>query len=74
VLTAFGSFAGVAFWPSTANNNHALAGSYIPNTLTDAWALGKFLRDAATPPAMLAVADQIAAITGRSAAPVVTTF
>jgi DUF917 family protein len=74
VLTAFGSFAGVALWPSTANNNHALAGSYIPNTLTDAWALGKFLRDAATPPATLAVADQIAAITGRNAEPVVSNF
>jgi DUF917 family protein len=75
IVSAFGSFSGIALWPSTASNGYALTGSYIHGTLAQAWAVGKFLAENITKPASTAdVASQIAAITGRTATPVATSF
>ncbi len=67
IVTAFGSFSGIALWPSNSANDYALAGNYITGTLTQAWALGKFLSRASTPPSTAEVALQITSITGRTA-------
>lgn len=74
VVAAFGNFSGITLWSSNSTNNYALTGNYIPGTLTQAWALGKFLLTAATPPITSEVAAQITEITGRSAAAIVTNF
>lgn len=65
VVKAFGAFAGISMWPSTAANRFALTGQYIPSTLSQTRDLGSFLR--AGPRSSEAVADQIAALTGRQA-------
>ncbi|MFT3735420.1 MAG: DUF917 family protein, partial [Rhodocyclaceae bacterium] len=44
VVSAFGSFAGVSMWQSAAGNGYALSGNYIPGTLEQSRALGRFLR------------------------------
>ncbi len=67
IVSAFGSFAGIALWPSNSGNDYALTGSYIVGTLTQAWALGQFLLSASTPPSTAEVAAQISGITGRRA-------
>lgn len=67
VLSAFGGYAGVALWPSTAANGHALREAYIPGTLSQALALGRFLRSGATPRGADEVATHITGITGRKA-------
>ena len=74
IVSAFGSFSGIALWPSTASNGYGLAGSYIAGTLTQAWALGQYLLLASNPPATADVAAQICELTRRSAAAVVTNF
>jgi len=75
IVSAFGSFSGIALWPSNASNGYALTGNYIQGTLAQAWALGQFLlSNAANPPSTAAVAFQIAGITGRTATPVATNF
>ena len=75
IVSAFGSFSGIALWPSNASNGYALTGNYIQGTLTQAWALGQFLlSNASNPPSTAAVASQIAGITGRTATPIVTNF
>jgi DUF917 family protein len=73
-LSAFGSFAGIALWPSNESNNYALTGNYIAGTLTQARALGEFLMTAASAPTTADVAQQITDITGRAAEAVVTNF
>jgi len=74
IVAAFGSFSGIALWPSTSANRHALTGNYIPGTLEQARALGSFLRLAPVPPATAGVVNEIAAITGRKASAVLTNF
>ena len=43
IVSAFGSFSGIALWPSMASNGYALKGNYIAGTLTQAWAFGQYL-------------------------------
>ena len=74
IVAAFGSFSGLALWPSNAANGHALTGNYIPGTLTQAWTLGRYLLSATTPPTTAEVAAQIANITGRNATVTVSNF
>lgn len=74
IVSAFGSFAGIALWQSNSNNNYALTGNYIAGTLTQAWALGKFLLGASTPPSSADVANQITDITGRTATTILDNF
>lgn len=74
IVSAFGSFSGIALWPSNAGNSYALSGNYIAGTLTQARALGEYLLTATTAPATADVATVIAEITGRSAAAVVVNF
>lgn len=74
IVAAFGSFAGIALWQSNSNNNYALTGNYIAETLTQARALGKFLLDASTPPRSMDVANQITEITGRTAITILNNF
>jgi DUF917 family protein len=74
IVSAFGSFSGIALWPSNSSNAYALTGNYIAGTLTQAWALGNFLLSSATPPATAEVALQITDISGRSATAAVTNF
>lgn len=74
IVSAFGSFSGIALWPSNASNSFALKGNYLVGTLSQTRALGQFLLSAATPPATADVALRIAAITGRTATPAVTNF
>lgn len=67
VVTAdFGSIAGLAAWPSLASNQFALGGNYIEGTLSQAWVLGQYLLDSASPPSAADVAACIQGITGRS--------
>ena len=74
IVSAFGSFSGIALWPSTASNGYALTGSYIVGTLAQAWALGQYLLLASGPPATADVAAQIVALTGRGATPMLANF
>lgn len=75
IVSAFGSFSGIALWPSNASNGYALTGNYIQGTLAQAWSLGQFLlSNASSPPSTADVALQIAGITGRTATPIVTNF
>ena len=74
IVSAFGSFSGIALWPSNAGNGYALSGSYIAGTLSQARALGEYLLSADTPPATAAVATMITEITGRAAAASVVNF
>lgn len=74
IVSAFGSFSGIALWPSDASNGYALTGSYIAGTLGQAWALGQYLLLAATPASTADVTAQINALTGRGATPVITNF
>lgn len=74
IVSAFGSFAGIAVWPSNASNNYALQGNYIPNTLWQIWALGQYLANAASAPSTQEVATQIFGITGRATTAVLTNF
>lgn len=71
VVAAFGSFSGIALWPSTAANHFALRDHYLPNTLSQAWALGRFLRQAATPPNSEAVAACIRDECGRASSVII---
>lgn len=73
VVSAFGSFAGVSMWQSASGNGYALSGNYIPGTLEQCRALGQFLRTSLNTPTV-AVAAQIAALTGRSARALVTNY
>lgn len=74
VVAAFGSFSGIALWPSGSGNGYALSGSYIPGTLTQAHALGQYLMNLAMTPTTADVASAIASITGRAASAAVTNF
>ncbi len=75
IVSAFGSFAGIALWSSNPANNYALTGSYITGTLTQAWAIGEFLLTTApTPPSSAEVVAQIATITGRTATTILSNF
>lgn len=74
VVSSFGSFSGIALWPSNADNEYALSGNYIAGTLTQAWTLGEFLLNSATAPTSAEVASAITTITGRAASAVVTNF
>jgi len=74
IVSAFGSFSGIALWPSNASNGYALTGNYIAGTLAQAWALGQFLLTASSAPSTAEVAAQITSITGRTATPTVTNF
>lgn len=74
IVSAFGSFSGIALWPSNSSNGFALKGNYLAGTLSQTRALGQFLLTSAMPPATAQVAQQIATLTGRAATPVVTNF
>lgn len=74
IVSAFGSFSGIALWPSNASNGYALTGNYIAGTLAQAWVLGQFLSTAPSPYSTSEVATQIASITGRTATPTLTNF
>ena len=74
VVAAFGSFAGMALWSSTADNQFALAGNYIPGTLEQTRALGKFLLSSTTPPSTGQVVQMLSATTGRAASVAVPNF
>ncbi len=74
IISAFGSFAGIALWPSSARNHYALAGNYIKNTVSQTRALGQFLLTATTPPPTAIVARKIADLTDRAATAVLTNF
>jgi hypothetical protein len=74
ITSAFGSFAGIALWPSNISNQYALSGNYIKNTVSQTRALGQFLLTATTPPPTAIVARKIADLTYRAAAPVLTNF
>jgi uncharacterized protein len=74
IVSAFGSFSGIALWPSNPGNGFALTGNYLAGTLSQTWALGQFLLTSAMPPATAQVAQRIANLTGRAATPVVTNF
>ena len=74
IVSAFGSFSGIALWPSNAGNGFALAGSYIEGTLAQTRDLGKFLLDSASPPSTGAVSEKISKLTGRNALPVLVNF
>jgi DUF917 family protein len=74
VVSAFGSFSGIALWPSSADNGYALTGNYIAGTLTQAWLLGRHLLAALIPPTTADVATTIRNITGRNATAIVTNF
>lgn len=67
VVTAdFGSIAGFAAWSSLASNQFALSGNYIEGTLSQAWLLGQYLLDSASPPSAADVAAYIGSISGRA--------
>ncbi|MBI2778895.1 MAG: DUF917 family protein [Gammaproteobacteria bacterium] len=74
IVSAFGSFSGIALWPSNASNGYALTGNYIAGTLAQAWTLGQFLLTAPSPYSTAEVAAQITGITGRTATPTLTNF
>lgn len=74
IVSAFGSFSGIALWPSTASNGYALTGSYIAGTLGQTWALGQYLLLASSPPTTAEVAAQITVLTGRVTTPMLTNF
>lgn len=74
VVGGFGGYSGIAMWPSSANNQFALSGSYIPGTLEQARALGLQMLEAVTPLSTAAVATAIQNLTGRTASAVVTNF
>ncbi|WP_028534321.1 DUF917 family protein [Paludibacterium yongneupense] len=71
VVSAFGSFAGIALWPSNAGNNYALTGNYLAGTLGQARELGRFMSRL---PQTQALADKIVELTGRHAVPLLTNF
>lgn len=74
IVSAFGSFAGIALWPSSQANNYALTANYISETLMQTWALGRFLSNAVVPPSTAEVAVQITATTRRPASVVLSNF
>ena len=74
IVSAFGSFSGIALWPSNSKNGYALTNSYIPGTLTQALTLGQFLLTAPTFPSTADVVAQISKITGRTASATITNF
>ena len=74
IVTAFGSFSGIALWPSNATNDYALTGNYLAGTLSQTWALGQYLLVASSPPDTAAVAAQITTLTGRTATAIATNF
>ena len=74
IVSAFGSFSGIALWPSNSSNGFALTGNYLAGTLSQTWALGQFLVTSAMPPATAQVALRIVNLTGRAATPIITNF
>ena len=74
VVAAFGSFAGMALWSSTADNQYALTGNYIPGTLAQTRAVGQFLLAAARPPSTGQVVQMLSATTGRAASVAIPNF
>lgn len=74
IVGGFGSFSGIALWPSNANNGFALKGSYIPGTMSQAWALGEYLLNASVPPSTEDVVAKISELTKRSTEAVVTNY
>lgn len=74
IVAAFGSFSGIALWPSNASNGFALSGSYIPGTLAQAQALGQFLFAASSHRTATEVVSQISGLTGSQASATITNF
>lgn len=74
IVSAFGSFSGIALWPSNSGNQYALSGNYIENTLSQAWALGQYLIQSPTPPSTADVSTTITTLTGRGTTAVATNF
>ncbi|ANJ67071.1 hypothetical protein A9404_06455 [Halothiobacillus diazotrophicus] len=71
---AFGSFSGIALWPSNATNGYALSEGYLFGTLSQAHALGEYLLAGSVPRRTVDVANRIAELTERVATPVATNF
>lgn len=74
IVSAFGSFSGIALWPSNAANGYALSGCYLPGTLAQSHALGQYLLTAQSPRSTVNVSEKIIALTGRMATPIATNF
>lgn len=74
IVSAFGSFSGIALWPSNAANGYALSGCYLPGTLAQSHALGQYLLTAQSPRSTVDVSEKIIALTGRMATPIATNF
>lgn len=74
IVSALGSFSGIALWPSNPSNGFALTGNYLAGTLSQTWALGQFLVTSAMPPTTAQVALRIINLTGRAATPIITNF
>lgn len=74
IVSAFGSFSGIALWPSNAGNSYPLTGSYLSGTMAQAWALGNYLLNSSTPPTSADVAAEITNITGRISTAVISNF
>jgi uncharacterized protein len=72
ILAAFGSYAGIALWASTAQNGFALEGNYLPGTLEQTRLLGNYLTSSGAPPSTAEIASRIADISQRTASPLVT--
>lgn len=67
IVSAFGSYSGIALWASDSGNGYALKDNYITGTLTQARDLGEFLLGAARPHSTREVCEKISDITGRRA-------
>jgi hypothetical protein len=68
VVSAFGGYSGLAMWPSTTANDHALSGSYIADTLVQTRDLGLQLLGATQPMPTADVAAAISRLTQRDTA------
>ena len=74
IVSAFGSFSGIALWSSNAGNGYALTNNYIAGTLTQARALGKYLMTSASVPTTAMVAAEISRFTNRKATAIISNF
>ncbi|SFE30486.1 hypothetical protein SAMN05428977_10129 [Nitrosomonas sp. Nm166] len=74
IVSAFGSYSGIALWPSNVANGHALQGSYISGTLTQAWQIGQYLITAPALPSTADVVAKINTVTRRQTIAIITNF
>ncbi|WP_198651831.1 DUF917 family protein [Salinicola sp. RZ23] len=67
VVAAFGSYAGIMLWPSTAANGFALTDHYLSGTLEQVRALGAYMEDADSPHTTEHIVAKLESLTGRIA-------